>query len=67
MIIRFRMKNLLKSVKTINKKENVLKQMIFANITIIVIINCINISKVVPSGKVPYASDSPLLKINKNA
>lgn len=24
-------------------------------------------SKVVPSGKVPYASDSPLLKINKNA
>ena len=42
MIIRFRMKNLLKSVKTINKKENVLKQMIFANITIIVIINCIN-------------------------
>ena len=42
MIIRFRMKNLLKSVKTINKKENVLKQMIFANITIIVIINFIN-------------------------
>ena len=42
MIIRFRMKNLLKSVKTINKKENVLKQMIFANITIIAIINFIN-------------------------